>query len=750
MKNAGLILSFVVIAVSATIDSALASLLGPDNIGPQSYLAKAILLGIIISVGTAFWMIIRLHRAKKRLEQEIEKHKASMEICCESDQRYHAFFNRAQAGVFIIDSETHMIMDVNASALNMIGLEKEMVIGRKYDQFMSLDCGDVSGPAAHADLTEMELAASNGRKLSVMRRIIPVMIRGRRNFMVSHIDVTQLKQTRSDLEVALAAAKAANVMKGEFLANMSHEIRTPMNGIIGMTNIMLNTELDSDQLEYMQIIRNSADSLLRIVNDILDFSKIEAGTLEIDKHEFDIQSTIESAVDTVACTAHEKGLEFTFLIDPAVPNRLVGDDGRLKQVLLNLLNNAIKFTHQGEVFLHVTLEEKEAFFTTLKFIIKDTGIGIPADQTDYIFRAFSQVDASTTRNYGGTGLGLAISKNIVEMMNGRIDVQSEPGQGSIFTFTAKFQRPAPSENKSPMLPLHQLSGAAVADKRILCVDDNKTNLFVLKGYLEYWNLKFSLAQSGPQALAMLRQAVREKDPYHLVIIDHMMPEMDGEALGTAIRGDSSIMLTRMVMLTSIDGRINIERLDKIGFDGYLSKPIHMKHFHNCLLLVFNKEKTASPQAMAKDQGIITKGMVDQSISNGFRILVVEDNFINQQIVTKILSLHGYQSEVANNGRDAIRMLASKKYDLVLMDIQMPLMNGLEATAAIRDPAGSCKNPNVPVVALTANVMAGDRQMCLKAGVDDYLAKPVSPNVLISTIEGFLLKPGEAQVPACKM
>lgn len=739
MKNAGLFVPFVIITASAAAVGARTSILGLNEYGPQVYMVGGLLFSALLSTATALGLMVQSHRIKKCLEQEIDKRKASEKNCYESDQLYSDFFNCAQAGVFVIDSKTHIVVDVNESALKMIGLEKEKVIGRNHNCFICLNSENPSSLADVAQRTsniEMELLSSDGGKVAVLTRAIPIVLDNKQRVIISHIDVSQLKKTQADLEMALAVAKAANVTKDEFLANMSHEIRTPMNGIIGMSNIMLDTDLDNDQLEYMQIIQKSADSLLRIVNDVLDFSKIESGFFEMERHEFDLRATVENTVDALASTAHEKGLEFIFWIDPLVPVRLVGDEGRLKQVLLNLLSNALKFTHQGEVFLHVTVEKNEVFTTSLKFSVNDTGIGIPGDQTARIFKAFSQVDASTTRKYGGTGLGLAISKNIVEMMHGYITVQSEPGQGSIFVFTVQFQKPVSSAKKYS-LPYRRFCDVAVADKRVLCVDDNKTNLFVLKGYLEYWGLKFSLAKSGPEALTLLRRAAREKDPYHLIIIDLIMPGMDGEALGRAIRNDDSIAAIQIVMLTSIGRGIDKERLDVIGVDDYLSKPIHQKKFHNCLLQVFSKENNGTSHAQIEHQGMMTRQMVNKSIVNNFRILVVEDNFINQQIVTKILSLHGYQSEVANNGRDAVRMLTARNFDLVLMDVQMPIMNGLEATDAIRNPAGSCRNQNVPIVALTANAMPEDRQMCLDAGMDGYLAKPVSPNMLISTIESFL-------------
>jgi two-component system sensor histidine kinase/response regulator len=585
------------------------------------------------------------------------------------------------------------------------------------------------------------LVRTDGATVPILKRVISIDPQGKAQLLESFIDISQLKHTQTDLEIALAAAREANLTKGEFLANMSHEIRTPMNGIIGLTNIMLRTHLDRDQLEYMQTIQNSADSLLRIVNDILDFSKIESGTLEIEKLDFDLQATVESAVNALACTAHEKGLEFSFLIDPVVPIHLIGDPGRLRQVLLNLLNNAVKFTARGEVFLSVTLEKKDLSAVCLKFSIKDTGIGIPSDRLGLIFNSFSQVDATTTRKYGETGSGLAISKNLVEMMDGAIEVQSTVGQGSVFMFTAQFQRQWQTRTH-PLAHEHPLIGAELQDKRILCVDDNRTNLMVLQGYLQFWDLRFSLAESADQALGMMRRAVGHKDPYHLVIMDHMMPGVDGTALGSAIRAEAAIGGVKMILLTSMGSEIKIQELEQIGFDGCLTKPIHMRHFHNCLLLVFKNgpaKSNASSSGPDKAQ-MITPQVVDCTISNGFRILVVEDNFINQKIVEKILGMHGYQTEIACNGQEAVRMLSTKIFDPVLMDIQMPLMNGLEATAAIRDQAGPCKNNQVPIVALTANAMPADRHICLNAGMDDYIPKPVNPNILIATLKRWLDRP----------
>ncbi|RXH54268.1 response regulator [Granulicella sibirica] len=657
-----------------------------------------------------------------------------------SEERYRMIID-STFDAFLGISPAGILTDWNAQACATFGWTVEEAMGRAATEMIEVgNSGNeslLSLLAAKADAPlqgRVEIIARHKSGIRFPAEMALSVIRmGENNLFAAFIhDVTERKAAERQMEEARQAAEAASRAKSEFLANMSHEIRTPLNGVIGMTDLALETELTREQREYLETVKLSADSLLSVINDILDFSKIEAGKVDLEDIRFDIRECLESTLKTLALRADEKNLELLCDINPDVPEAVFGDPGRLRQITTNLIGNALKFTSEGEVSLHLVTETTSGLGEQLHFTVSDTGIGIAPHKLETIFESFSQADTSTTRVYGGTGLGLTISRRLIDIMGGRIWIESELGKGSHFHFTVPLRKAEPFERS----PEDTATSEILTGIRVLIIDDNKTNRRILEGLMRTWGLEPTSAADGPAALDLVAKACASGEHYRLILTDMHMPKMDGFTVVQEIikSPEHSLANTTVMMLSSGGHRGDAARCQELGIAAYLLKPVRQVELRQAIVRALGGNTARGHSAM-----ITQKSMrAEQAVSKSLNILLAEDNPVNQKLAVRLLEKRGHTVTVVDNGREAFNSVVRGPFDLVLMDVQMPEMDGITATMKIRLHEQTTGG-HQPIVAMTALVMKGDRERCIAARMDGYLSKPIRPVELDEVLDGYMAR-----------
>ena len=707
-------------AFSFPISSSEGALGAVECFGREPVQPDADLLGMVLAIGSQIGQFMERRQAEEALR--------------ESEERFFLAVRGTDAGIWDWDLRTDKVY-FSPRWKSMIGYAEDEIADDfsewetrlhpdDHDRAMATVEAYLSGQSAPYEL-EHRLRHKDGGYRWILARGVAIHDETGRPYRMagSHLDLSALKQAQAELEQAKEAAEAASRAKSEFLANMSHEIRTPMNGIIGMIGLTLDTELTPTQREYLSLADQSADSLLRILNDILDFSRVEAGKLDLIPAPFDLRECLGDTMKTLGLRAASKGLELAWHVPPEVPDRVVGDAGRLRQILVNLTGNAIKFTDQGEVLVSVAQDSRSPDEVALHFAVSDTGIGIPADKLRLIFDAFVQADGSATRRFEGTGLGLAISSQLVSLMGGRIWVESEVGKGSKFHFSITLGL----ETGVPAVPPVDASG--LEGLRVLVVDDNATNRRILEELLRSWSMQPTVIASGPEALAETERAAAAGEPYPLAVLDAMMPGMDGFQLARSLRQLPQMDEVTIIMLSSGAQQQDLIRSQEAGIRLHLTKPVKPSELLDAILTVLSAEGTAAAGGSAADLDKVGER------PRALHLLVAEDNLVNQRLAASILENRGHSLTVVATGVEALRALVAEHFDLVLMDVEMPAMDGYQTTAAIREQERGT-GEHLPIVAMTAHALTGDRERCLKAGMDSYVAKPLRPHELITEVESF--------------